>query len=120
MARGIVGERDGAIEAFQRGLEILRDLGDRCGEAEVLNHWGTLLFTSDEPLAARRHFDQALMLARDIRCPLEEARALEGIGRCDWTIDGPGHGVDSLRAAVNVYRRLGVSASVDDIERLLV
>ncbi|WP_409470590.1 cyclophane-containing RiPP biosynthesis TPR protein HaaT [Streptomyces sp. HC307] len=120
VARGIVGERDGAIEAFQRGLEILRDLGDRCGEAEVLNHWGTLLFTSDEPPAARRHFDQALMLARDIRCPLEEARALEGIGRCDWTIDGPGHGVDSLRAAVTVYRRLGVSASVDDIERLLV
>ncbi|GHB22404.1 ATPase [Streptomyces chryseus] len=120
VARGIVGERDGAIEAFQRGLEILRDLGDRCGEAEVLNHWGTLLFTSDEPPAARRHFDQALMLARDIRCPLEEARALEGIGRCDWTIDWPGHGVDSLRAAVTVYRRLGLSASVDDIERLLV
>ncbi|MET8766155.1 hypothetical protein [Streptomyces sp. NPDC004658] len=32
--------RDGAIEAFQRGLEILRGPGDRCGEAEVLNHWG--------------------------------------------------------------------------------
>ncbi|MFG3656707.1 cyclophane-containing RiPP biosynthesis TPR protein HaaT [Streptomyces sp. NPDC047706] len=120
VARGIVGERDGAIEAFQRGLEILRGLGDRCGEAEVLNHWGMLLFTSDEPTAARGHFGQALTLARDIRCPLEEARALEGIGRCDWTVDGPGHGVDSLRAAVTVYRRLGVSASVDDIERLLV
>ncbi|WP_338677593.1 cyclophane-containing RiPP biosynthesis TPR protein HaaT [Streptomyces sp. SCSIO 30461] len=120
VARGIVGGRDGAIEAFQRGLEILRDLGDRCGEAEVLNHWGMLLFTSDEPPAARRHFDQALTLARDIRCPLEEARALEGIGRCDWTIDGPGHGVTSLRAAATVYRRLGVSAAADDIERLLV
>ncbi|MEU3282074.1 cyclophane-containing RiPP biosynthesis TPR protein HaaT [Streptomyces antibioticus] len=120
VARGIVGERDGAIEAFQRGLEILRGLGDRCGEAEALNHWGMLLLTSDEPAAARGHFCQALTLARDIRCPLEEARALEGIGRCDWTVDGPGHGVDSLRAAVTVYRRLGVSASVDDIERLLV
>ncbi|MER6386221.1 cyclophane-containing RiPP biosynthesis TPR protein HaaT [Streptomyces sp. NPDC001127] len=120
VARGIVGERDGAIEAFQRGLEIVRGLGDRCGEAEVLNHWGMLLFISGQPTAARRHFDQALTLARDIRCPLEEARALEGIGRCDWTIDGPGHGVGSLRAAVTVYRRLGVSAVVDDIERLLV
>ncbi|WAX78856.1 cyclophane-containing RiPP biosynthesis TPR protein HaaT [Streptomyces sp. KMM 9044] len=120
VARGIVGERDGAIEAFRRGLEILRGLGDRCGEAEALNHWGMLLLTSDEPTAARRHFGQALTLARDIRCPLEEARALEGIGRCDRTVDGPGHGVDSLRAAVTVYRRLGVSASVDDIERLLV
>ncbi|MGW1890119.1 cyclophane-containing RiPP biosynthesis TPR protein HaaT [Streptomyces sp. NPDC002004] len=120
VARGIVGERDGAIEAFQGGLEILRGLGDRCGEAETLSHWGMLLLTSDEPTAARRHFGQGLTLARDIRCPLEEARALEGIGRCDWTVDGPGHGVDSLRAAVTLYRRLGVSASVDDIERLLV
>ncbi|MBD9730251.1 tetratricopeptide repeat protein [Streptomyces sp. H28] len=120
VARGIVGERDGAVEAFQRSLEILRGLGDRCGEAEVLNHWGMLLFTSGESTVARGHFDQALTLARDIRCPLEEARALEGIGRCDWTIDGPGHGVGQLRAAVTVYRRLGVSAAVDDIERLLV
>ncbi|MEU6512102.1 cyclophane-containing RiPP biosynthesis TPR protein HaaT [Streptomyces sp. NPDC046942] len=120
VARGIVGEIDGAIEAFQGGLRILRGLGDRCGEAEVLNHWGMLLFTSREPTAARRHFDQALTLAQDIRCPLEEARALEGIGRCDWTVDGPDHGVGSLRAAVIVYRRLGVSAAVDDIERLLV
>ncbi len=119
-ALGVVGERDGAIEAFQRGLVILRGLGDRCGEAEVLNHWGMLLLTSDEPTAARRHFDQALTLARDIRCPLEEARALEGIGRCDWTVDGPGHGVGSLQAALTVYRRLGVSAAVDDLERLLV
>ncbi|MFF0161671.1 cyclophane-containing RiPP biosynthesis TPR protein HaaT [Streptomyces sp. NPDC005263] len=120
VARGIVGEREDAIEAFRLGLEILRDLGDRCGEAEVLNHWGMLLFTSDESPTARRHFEQALTLARDINCRLEEARALEGIGRCDWTIDGPGHGVDSLRAAVAVYRRLGVSAAVEDIERLLV
>ncbi len=119
-ALGVVGERDGAIEAFQRGLEILRGLGDRCGEAEVLNHWGMLLLTSEEPTAARRHFDQALTLARDIRCRLEEARALEGIGRCDWTVDGPGHGAGSLRAALTVYRRLGVSAAVDDLERLLV
>ncbi|MFI0190794.1 cyclophane-containing RiPP biosynthesis TPR protein HaaT [Streptomyces sp. NPDC017082] len=120
VARGIVGERDGATEALRLGLNILRDLGDRCGEAEVLNHWGMLLLVSGEPTAARRYFDQALILARNIRCPLEEARALEGIGRCDRTVDGPGHGVDPLRAAVTVYRRLGVGTAVDDIERLLV
>ncbi|MEU7561329.1 cyclophane-containing RiPP biosynthesis TPR protein HaaT [Streptomyces eurythermus] len=120
VARGIIGERDGAIEDFRHCVEILRGLGDRCGEAEVLNHWGTLLLTSGEPTPARRHFDRALTLARDIRCPLEEARALEGIGRCDWTVGRPGRGVDSLRSAVTIYRRLGVSSTVDDIERLLV
>jgi tetratricopeptide (TPR) repeat protein len=120
VARGVVGERDRAVDEFRRSVEILRSLGDRCAEAEVLNNWGKLLLTSGEPVAAREHFDHALTLARDIGCPLEEARALEGIDRYDWMVDGPGHGEGSLRAAVAVYRRLGVSTAVDDIERLLV
>ncbi|MFJ9483795.1 hypothetical protein ACIRRI_54615 [Streptomyces mirabilis] len=66
------------------------------------------------------HIEQALGLARDVRCPLETARALEGIGRCDWMVDGPALAEGPLREAVAVYRQLGVSASVDDIERLLV
>ncbi|WP_030807338.1 cyclophane-containing RiPP biosynthesis TPR protein HaaT [Streptomyces sp. NRRL S-337] len=120
IARGIVGEQDGAVEAFRQSLEILRDLGDRCGEAEVLNHWGALLRTSGAPTSGRQRFEQALVLARDIRCPLEEARALEGIGRCDWTIDSPAQAEGMLREALTVYRRLGVSAPADDVERLLV
>ncbi|WP_327375804.1 tetratricopeptide repeat protein [Streptomyces sp. NBC_01216] len=119
-ARGMVGEREGAIEAFRRSLEILRELGDRCGEAEVLNHWGTLLRTSGDPDAAREHFERALVLARDIRCPLEEARALEGIGCCDWITPRPdAQARSSLRDAVTVYRRLGVTSAADDLEQLL-
>ncbi|WOX11441.1 cyclophane-containing RiPP biosynthesis TPR protein HaaT [Streptomyces sp. N50] len=120
VARGLVGEQDGAVEAFRQSLEILRELGDHCGEAEVLNHWGALLRTSGDPAAGREHFERALGLARDIRCPLEQARALEGIGRCEWTVGGLAQAEGALREAVTVYRQLGVSASVDDIERLLV
>ncbi|MER7694173.1 cyclophane-containing RiPP biosynthesis TPR protein HaaT [Streptomyces sp. NPDC097610] len=120
VARGLVGEQDGAVETFRQSLEILRELGDRCGEAEVLNHWGALLRRSGDLAAGRGRFEQALRLARDVRCPLETARALEGIGRCDWTVDGPARAEGPLREAVTVYRQLGVSASVDDIERLLV
>lgn len=120
VARGLVGEQDGAVAAFRQGLGILRELGDRCGEAEVLNHWGALLRMSGDLAAGRGRFEQALDLARDVRCPLETARALEGIGRCDWMLDGPALAEGPLREAVSVYRQLGVSASVDDIERLLV
>ncbi|MFD9435986.1 cyclophane-containing RiPP biosynthesis TPR protein HaaT [Streptomyces sp. NPDC060002] len=120
VARGLVGEQDGAVEAFRQSLEILRELGDRCGEAEVLNHWGALSRMSGDPAAGRRRFEQALGLARDVRCPLETARALEGIGRCDWMVEGPALAEGPLREAVTVYRQLGASASVDDIERLLV
>ncbi|MET8248300.1 cyclophane-containing RiPP biosynthesis TPR protein HaaT [Streptomyces sp. NPDC005202] len=118
--RAAIGDRDGAAGAFEQSLDILRELGDRCGEAEVLNHWGTLLRTSDDPDAARRLFEQALATAQAIRCPLEEARALEGLGRCDWGLDGPERGERPLHEALSIYRRLGVSALADDIERLLV
>ncbi|MFG3025931.1 cyclophane-containing RiPP biosynthesis TPR protein HaaT [Streptomyces sp. NPDC048254] len=120
VARAALGDRDGAVEAFEQSLGILRELGDRCGEAEVLNHWGTLLRTTDDPRAARRLFERALVTAQAIHCPLEEARALEGAGRCDRMIDGPGRAGRSLREALAIYRELGVTASADDIERLLV
>ncbi|MFF5584809.1 cyclophane-containing RiPP biosynthesis TPR protein HaaT [Streptomyces hygroscopicus] len=117
--RGLVRDHDGAVEAFQHSLEILGGLGDRCGEAEVRNHWGMLLRAYDDPSAGRGHFEQALNLARAIRCPLEEARALEGIGRCDWAIAGHAEAEPSLREACTVYRRLGVPDKADEIEQLL-
>ncbi|MDF2258419.1 cyclophane-containing RiPP biosynthesis TPR protein HaaT [Streptantibioticus ferralitis] len=118
-ALGNIGNRDGAVEAFQRSLEILSELGDRCGEAEVLNHWGSLLRTCGDQAAARERFERALTVARDIRCPLEEARALEGIGRCDWAVDRPVQAAGSLRQALAIYRKLGADPAADDIERLL-
>ncbi|MFF2960544.1 cyclophane-containing RiPP biosynthesis TPR protein HaaT [Streptomyces sp. NPDC057963] len=120
VAHGIVAEQDHAFEAFQQSLEILRELGDRCGEAEVLNHWGMLLHASGDWAASRGYFEQALGLARDIRCPLEQARALEGIGRCDWMADGPAQAEGSLSEALAVYRRLGANGAADSVERLLV
>ncbi|AEW93920.1 MULTISPECIES: cyclophane-containing RiPP biosynthesis TPR protein HaaT [Streptomycetaceae] len=118
-ARGATGEREAAVEAFARSLEIHRELGDRCGEAEVLNNWGALLRVSDEVTAARDRFQLALGLAAAIRCPLEEARALEGIGRCDRSLGGSRGGEGPLRQAIAVYRSLGAGTAAADIERLL-
>ncbi|WP_310436774.1 cyclophane-containing RiPP biosynthesis TPR protein HaaT [Streptomyces sp. 3330] len=119
VARGAAGERNGAVESFRRSLEILRELGDRCGETEVLNHWGTLLRTSGDWAPARELFEQALGLAQDISCPLEKARALEGIGRVDWMADERARAEESLREALDEYRRLGVRGAADTLERLL-
>ncbi|MEU6535781.1 cyclophane-containing RiPP biosynthesis TPR protein HaaT [Streptomyces sp. NPDC047000] len=118
-AHAMRGEPERAAAEFGQSLEIRRALGDRCGEAETLNHWGTLL-APDDPAGARSHFQRALDLAQDTRCSLEEARALEGIGRSGLLLDGPDQAVGMLRAAVAVYRRLGVSSAADDIEQLLV
>ncbi|WP_455359386.1 cyclophane-containing RiPP biosynthesis TPR protein HaaT [Streptomyces sp. SYSU K21746] len=119
-ARGAVGDRAGATAAFGRSLELLRELGDRCAEADVLNHSGRLMCAAGDPAAGRACFSQALQLARESRCPLEEARALEGIGRCDLTVEGLDRAEESLRGALAVYERLGVPGAAAEIERLLV
>lgn len=64
-------------------------------------------------------FGEALSLAREIRCPLEEARALEGIGRCELASGERGRADEVLREAVAVYERLGVAETVRELERLL-
>ena len=56
---------------------------------------------------ARSYFAQALSIARDINTPVEEARALEGIGRCHIQKRNPGQGTADLRQALAIYRRIG-------------
>ncbi|MEU3981764.1 cyclophane-containing RiPP biosynthesis TPR protein HaaT [Streptomyces sp. NPDC026672] len=118
-ARGAAGDRVAAEEAFGRSVELARELGDRCAEAEVLNHWGELLRSVGEPDAGHERFERALRLAREVHCPLEEAKALEGMGRCGRTVQGAGAAEESLRAAGAIYRRLGLTAAVDEVDRLL-
>lgn len=118
-ARAAAGERDGAAEALGQSLAILRSLGDRCGEAQVLNHYGNLLRASGDQAGARDHHTDALRLARDIRCPLEEGRALEGMGRCDRVTLGPERAAESLREALEIFRRIGAETEADAVRTLL-
>ena len=48
----------------------------------MLNSLGELSSRTAASQQARDHHSQALAIARDLGAPLEEARALEGIGRC--------------------------------------
>ena len=61
---------------------MYRDLGNRAGQAEALNYLGEVLSLSGDGQQARDHYARALAIAREINAPLEEARALEGLGHC--------------------------------------
>jgi Tfp pilus assembly protein PilF len=97
----------------------MRELGFRSGEAEVLNHWGAMLRRTGDPAGGHTSFSQALLLAREIGCPLEQARALEGIGRCDIANGDTVTALSSLREALTVYERLGATETATAIEHLL-
>ena len=56
----------------------------------MLNYLGEVLSQSDDSQQARDHHARALAIAREISAPLEEARALEGIGHCLLQDGNPG------------------------------
>jgi Tfp pilus assembly protein PilF len=67
---------------------------------------GELSFECSSLAESRDRHNQALLIARAINAPLEEARALEGIGNCHLR---EGHFDDAeaqLRQALAIYRRL--------------
>ena len=53
------------------------------------------------------YHNQALAIARDIGAPLEEARALEGIGRCYLQDGHDREGTTHLQQALAIYQRIG-------------
>lgn len=118
-AQGALGDRESAEEAFRRCTEIQRRLGNRSGEAEVLNNWGVLLRESGQAAPARERFESALTLARETGCPLEEARALEGIGRCAHLDGQPDEAESSLRQVIVLYERLGLEPRAREVQVLL-
>jgi len=83
-----------------QALQLYRDVGNWHGQAETLDNLGGLPSRTAPSQAARNHHSQALAIARDIGAPLEEARALEGIGRCHLHDGNPGEGIAHLQQAL--------------------
>jgi tetratricopeptide (TPR) repeat protein len=96
------GDEETAAASLYQALGLYRLLGSQAGQAETLNTLG-LLVRHSSTQQAEEYFTQAYEIARHIGVPLEEARALEGLGLCSI-----GDGAARLRQALETYRRLGV------------
>ena len=109
---------------YKRGLEPLFGLncdasGSRLGQAETLNCLGELASRTADGRQARDHHAQALAIAREIGTPLEEARALEGIGRSHLHDGHASEGTACLRQALTIYQRIAAPAARRVQETLL-
>jgi tetratricopeptide (TPR) repeat protein len=102
------GDHDSASQSLTRALNVYRHLGSKLGEAEVLNSIGDLSLATGSPLAPTQAlYEHALALAAAILSPFEQARALEGIGRCQLRGGHPRAAAKSLNQARAVYQRIG-------------
>jgi tetratricopeptide (TPR) repeat protein len=97
-----VGDEKAAAASLHQALDLYQLLGSQAGQAETLNSLG-LLASRSSAHQADEYFSQAYDIACRIGVPLEEARALEGLG-----LNSTGDGEPRLRQALEAYRRLGV------------
>jgi tetratricopeptide (TPR) repeat protein len=104
---GLVGDYPAAAASHQQALRLMREGGEPSGQACVLNGLGELashtLATGPgarppQPGASHRPPD---------RRPLEEARALEGIGHSQLQDGNPAEAAAHLGQALTIYQRLG-------------
>jgi tetratricopeptide (TPR) repeat protein len=94
---------------LEQALDLYRGLGNRYGEAEVLNHSGTLHRQLGDLEQAVAHYRCALELACAVDNPLGQARALEGIGRCALDRGDTAIAMARLRQALEIYQRIGAA-----------
>jgi tetratricopeptide (TPR) repeat protein len=111
-ARTAVGAFTDAHENLQNALSLYRDVQHRHGEVEVLNHLGYMRRLRNEPQMGRIDHHRALQMSRAIGVPLEEARALEGAGRCAIDLGLKTTGRAELIHALAIYERLGVVSAI--------
>ena len=99
-----------AAAGHEQALALFRDLGNRAA-GRGMNNLGELQSQTQYSQQARDHHTQALAIARDLGVPLEEARALEGIGRCHLQDGNPGEGPTRLRQALTIHQRIGAAST---------
>lgn len=115
MVRYSTGDHLGSSECLDEALVLYDELGHSLGQAEVLNHKGTLDRISGKLTSAMDYYERARQLALSVGSPLEEGRALEGLGKCQLNRDNDSAGMEALRKALSIFRRIGVA----EAERLI-
>ena len=107
LVKRLTGDYVAATASLTQALKLFCDLGDRHGQADASINLGELLSLSSAHPSARSCHTHALGLARDVNAAFQEARALEGIGRCHIAEGNPSQGAAQLRQALAIYRRIG-------------
>jgi tetratricopeptide (TPR) repeat protein/transcriptional regulator with XRE-family HTH domain len=100
------GDYPAAASSLGLSLRTHLDLGSRHGQACTLNYLGELAGLTMATEESRERHGRALAIARDLGAPLEEARALEGMGR-SYLHSDPGEATAHLRRALAIYQRIG-------------
>ncbi len=76
-----LGNAEGTVNNYGAALEIFREIGDRTGEASVLNNIAGFLRDNGRYADALKYYEQAIPLMRQFGSKTDVAKALNGIGQ---------------------------------------
>jgi tetratricopeptide (TPR) repeat protein len=107
MAQQMTGDYAAAAANVAAAIDVFRDLGSQRCLAQALNDRGELSLRTSAIRQAREHHHEALAIARGFGVPLQEARALDGIGRTFLGQDDA-EAAAHLRRALAIYQHIGV------------
>jgi tetratricopeptide (TPR) repeat protein len=107
----MIGDCQAASANLTKAIELNRELGYPLGEAQALNTAGDLSLDLARLSDARAKYEKAREIAVAMQSLPEEARALEGIGRCHLRDGRRAEGVESLRQALAIYEKIGSSSA---------
>jgi tetratricopeptide (TPR) repeat protein len=110
LALGQYAVAEGHLRA---SLALCQERGDHSGAAEVRNILGRLLDASGHPDAAHLEFTAALDGARAAGSPLEQVRALTGLGRLALRTGRLAEGTGQLQDALELAHHLGVPEAAE-------
>jgi len=91
------------MACFHTALEILTGLGDRFGQAMLLQGLGEL---HPDPVQARAHLERGLLLSRELHNRFAEARGLRCLGDLHHAEGRDQEAERSLLGSVELWRQL--------------
>jgi Tfp pilus assembly protein PilF len=109
------GNSAAAGHYYLEALELYRRTGFRLGEAQVLNNLGEWSLAASACEDALPRYEQALAIAKGVASLLEEARALEGLGRYQRQNGRDAESTVLLNQSLAIYLRIG-SPSVQRVQ----
>ena len=106
------GDLSGAVDVHERSLEIYRQIGSRGNEGWALNSYAATIAALGDRDRALSLYQQALVINRERNMVDDEAISLEGIGEHYLHVGAAAQAIENLRAALEIYQRLGKRTDV--------
>jgi tetratricopeptide (TPR) repeat protein len=102
-----LGEREKALDCFQRTLQRFRETTNQARESWVLNTLGEFYYMSREPQQALQYFNQALALFRQVSDTRGEAEALHNTAYVYLSLNEVQQAINRFESALEIREKAG-------------